>query len=324
MVEKANLGGTEPKPDRLLKTASGAETGVSEKERSKQRLWYLKSKGSVEGPFPSGGIRRSLLLGRCGPDDQVSVDKESWARISDVPEVMPQEMRLAENEQDPVLLRARLREDERSGRDRRRNGKGRPSAPERRRTEPALSARHREAKTELRQISREKEMPVRSLLVVGLLVVTAIGYGLYLGGPETPPDPDCSLPPAARVDWRNCKMDNLAADGVNLDQANLGNGSFRRSHFTGTRLNAADLRYSDLSDADLSHAELREANMKGATLRNSDLSYADLSAADMRYTDLTGANLGGSALTGATLDYAIWTDGRACAKGSLGICIQTR
>lgn len=296
---------------------------MDEKEPSKQPLWYIKSTTKVEGPFPSGGIRRSLLLGRFAPDDQISLDKVTWQAISEVPEVMPPEMRRAVKDGDPELLRARLREDERSGRERRVSSAGRSPMDERRRAEPELIERHREAKTALRQISRERAVPVAGIVVVGLLVLLTIGYGLYLGGPQTLPDPICSLPPAAGVDWHNCRLDSLIADTADLEGANLGNASFRHSNFSAARLNGADIRYTDLSNADLSHAELREADMKGSALRNADLSYADLTGADLRYADLTGANLGGTVLTGARLDHAIWPDGHKCPERSLSNCPET-
>ena len=297
---------------------------MSEKEPSKQPLWYVKSTAKVEGPFPSGGIRRSLLLGRFTPEHQISEDQVTWQAISEVPEVMPPELRQAAPGGATELLRARLREDQRSGRERRVNSAGRTPGDDRRRAEPALVEKHREAKTALRQISQERAVPFAGIGVVGLLLLLTIGYGLYLGGPQTLPDPICSSPPAAGVDWHNCRSDNLIADTADLEGANLSNAWFRYSKLSGARLNSADIRYTDLSNADLSHAELRAADMKGSALRNTDLSYADLTGVDLRYADLTGANLGGSVLTGARLDHAIWPDGRKCPEGSLGNCPERR
>ncbi|MCB1870231.1 MAG: pentapeptide repeat-containing protein [Gammaproteobacteria bacterium] len=297
---------------------------MSVKEPGKQTLWYVKSKGEIEGPFPGGGIRRSLLLGRFTLQDQVSVDKVVWTQIADVPQVMPHEMKQAQNDGNVELVRARLREDERTGLDRRKAREGRLPMEERRQAEPQLMERHREAKTALRQSAQENDFPLAGMGVVVLLVVAAIGYGLYLGGPEQLPDPDCSSPPVAGVDWHNCRSENLVADAADLEGANLGNVSFRDSGFTGARLIRANLRYADLSGSDLSHAELREADMKGATLRNTDLSYTDLTATDLRYADLTGANLGGAVLTGALLDHALWSDGRKCAERSVGNCLESR
>ncbi|MCP4287701.1 MAG: pentapeptide repeat-containing protein [Gammaproteobacteria bacterium] len=293
---------------------------MSKNEYIKRQLWYVKSNGKVIGPFPSGGIRRSMLLGRFTRKDQVSVDKANWDRVGDIPELMPPEMRKAGHDDDAELLAARLREDERSGLDRRVDSKDRLPQEERRRVEAALVERHREAKTALRQLGRKKDLPVMGMLIIGMLTLIAIGYGVYLGAPDLLPDPDCSSDPAAGVDWHNCRLDNLVADTADLEGANLGNASLMYSRFSGARLNTSDIRYADLSGSDLSHAELREANMKGTMLRNTDLSYADLSGADLRYANLTGANLGGTVLIGAQLDHAIWPDGRECAEGSVGNC----
>ena len=93
---------------------------VPDKEQGKQFLWYVRRRNRVQGPFPSGSIRRFLLLGRVLLDDEVSLDKSDWRRLSEVPEVIPPEVRKAlENGTVASVLPAQLREDERSGRDRR-------------------------------------------------------------------------------------------------------------------------------------------------------------------------------------------------------------
>ena len=53
-----------------------------------------------------------------------------------------------------------------------------------------------------------------------------------------------------------------------------------------------------------------------------DLTGTDLRGAVLRRTNLMGADLFGANLTGADLTGATWTDGRTCALGSIGACIQ--
>lgn len=296
---------------------------MSEKEPSKQTLWFVMSKEKVVGPFPAGGIRRSLLLGRFALDDQVSTDKLTWEKIYDTPEVIPPEMRRSQEDRDGELLKAKLREDERSGIERRKSNEGRLPQSDRRQAEPPLIERHREAKTRLRHISQRRDIPTAGIVTAAILVLISIGYGLYLGTPELLPEPDCSASPVAGVNWRNCQMDNLVADAADLHGADLGNASLRNSSLSGVRLNNSDIRYADLGGSDLSHAELKDANLQGAGLRNTDLSYTDLSGAVLSYADMTGANLGGSILTGATFDHAIWPDGRKCLVGSVGDCLTS-
>lgn len=296
---------------------------MNEQEPSKQTLWYVLSKEKVVGPFPAGAIRRSLLLGRLALDDQISVDKQVWERIANTPEVIPPEMRRASEDPDSELLKARLREDERSGIERRRSSEGRSLQSDRRQAESPLIERHREAKTELRQINLKSDTPIVGIMTAAVLVAIALGYGLYLGTPDALPDPNCSSAPVAGVDWHNCKLDNLMADAADLQEANLGNASLRNSRLSGAQLSGADLRYTDLGGSDLSHAELKHANLQGAGLRNSDLSYTDLTDAVLSYADMTGANLGGSILTGARFDHTIWPDGRKCLVGSVGDCLSS-
>lgn len=76
----------------------------------------------------------------------------------------------------------------------------------------------------------------------------------------------------------------------------------------------------DLSGADLSGLNLHMANLSGSNLSYANLSNANLSNAWLTDANLTNANLSKTDLSGATLDGAIWTDGKRCADGSMGIC----
>jgi len=53
-----------------------------------------------------------------------------------------------------------------------------------------------------------------------------------------------------------------------------------------------------------------------ANLQKVNLLDADLSGANLR-----GANLSGAILIQAKFDNATWTDGRVCAKHSIGECL---
>jgi len=298
-------------------------------EKGKQKLWQVRRKGAVKGPFPSGTLRGFLLVGRISLDDEVSCRQDQWQSVRDVPEVIPPEVRKALAEGDPnAILLFRLREDERNGRDRRRDQAEkdiwRRRREDRRRQEPQIMQRHRLARIRLLEAARWTGIPLPGLLVSGLVVVLTIGSGIYLGAPPVIPDPDCSASPQAWVNWRNCRLDDLRAESRDLEDALLNNASLREARMSGSRLNRINLQYADLSGADLSHVELKQAKMKGVALRNADLSYADLSGSELSFADLSGANLGSAVLDGARLDNAIWIDGSRCAAGSVGGCIPVQ
>lgn len=297
-----------------------------ESDSAKQKLWYVRRDGQIRGPYPSGGVRRFVLLGRVVPEDEVSLDRESWQPVSMVPEVIPPEVRRAlEEGKTDQLIASRLREDERNGRERRvaaddrefrRRRKG-----ERRQAELEIMQNHRQAKTDLLERRGKRPLPLFSMVTIGALVLLAIGFGIYLGAPAPLPDPDCDGKPAPGVNWRNCKLDGIELEAAELDGARLNNGTFRRAMLSGAKFNDSDMQYVDLTESDLSYAELKRASMKGATLRHTDLSYADLSEADLSFADLTGANLGGARLHQVRLDNAIWINGVICQPGSLGNCL---
>jgi len=297
----------------------------NDNEKTKRRLWFVRRDGEVKGPYPSGGVRRFVLLGRVRMEDQVSQDRKRWQRVADVPEVVPPEVRkaLAEGDVEQLIV-PRMREDERNGRERRvhsddevyrQRRKG-----ERRQAELEIMQQHRKAKTDLVERRQKRPLPLAGILVTGTLVLLAIGSGFYLGAPPAIPDPDCQAQPAPGVNWRNCRLDGVMLEGVDLNGALINNGRMQQARLSGSQINRGQLDYLDLSQADLSYAELRQTSLKGATLRGADLSYADLSGADLSFADLTGANLGGARLEQARLDNAIWIGGEQCGPDSLGGC----
>lgn len=297
----------------------------NETEQGKQRLWYTRRDETVKGPFPSGTIRRFVVLGRVLLEDEVSSDQQEWLLVKDVPEVVSPEIRKAIIEGDRALLMsARMREDERTGRERRtayddiKYAQRRQA--ERRRSEPVLLKKHRSAKTDLRELKRQRSLPAMGMIVAAFLVIAAIGYGLFIGAPPGAPEPDCAAPASPGINWRNCRLDGLQAESADLRGATLNNAKLREARFSGANLSAGDLQYADFSGADLSYTDLSGALMKGAELQGSDLSNADLSNTDLSFSNLTGANLGGADIATTRFDNAIWIDGAHCAEGSVGGC----
>jgi hypothetical protein len=297
----------------------------NETEKGTQRLWFVRRDGKVRGPFPSGTVRRFVLVGRISPGDEVSNDRKSWQAVAQVPEVLSPEVRKALKEGDLAsLLPAQMREDERTGRERREKSEDAKYAGrrkgERRQGETDVAKGHREAKTNLRELRSQRTLPVSGILAIGLLISLAVGYGFYIGAPEAIPEPDCLAKASPGVNWRNCRVESLEAESADMDGALLNNGVFPGARLSGSRINNADLQYADLSRADLSYVEFRGSLLKGANLARGDLSYADLSGADLSFSNLTDANLGGARLEGAIFDHAIWLDGRKCQPGSVGGC----
>lgn len=85
--------------------------------------------------------------------------------------------------------------------------------------------------------------------------------------------------------------------------------------FVGAKLEEANLKGLNLSGADFRGADLEKANLQGT-----NLSGCNFKNADLEEVNLKGANIKGASFAGAELEYAIWTDGRVCAEGSVGGC----
>lgn len=153
---------------------------------SNKQLWYTRRDKEVRGPFPAGLITRYILLGRIIEEDELSVDQVSWQSVSEMPELIPEEMKLdlsiPENQE--KLRIARMREDEREATDRRSKqsdgnsaGNHKRSGVDRRKNEPSEVWRHREIKDQLLASLREKEKESYiSRIVWGSFVLTVIAF----------------------------------------------------------------------------------------------------------------------------------------------------
>ncbi len=293
----------------------------------KQPLWYVRRGDTVQGPFPCGTVRRFVLLGRVRMSDDVSTDQKSWKLVSLVPDVIPPGVRKAVKEGNlERLIPAHLREDERTGMERRSdkddlNFQERRSG-ERRQDEPELLQKHREAREQLKQLQeqKQKKRPYMGILFTSLLIVVLIGGGLYLGAPQLIAEPDCNAIPAPGVNWRNCHLDMIQAEGADLSGALINNALLRQANFSGGNFKGGDLMYAIMSGSNLSYAEFTNAKMKGIDLQHTDLTYADMSGADLSFANFRKANIGGVNFTDAILDNAIWIDGTTCLSGSIGDC----
>lgn len=57
-----------------------------------QPQWYVQKGSRVQGPFSSDEVGRFLLLGRVRNTDRVSRDGELWEPVTQVPELIPEEL----------------------------------------------------------------------------------------------------------------------------------------------------------------------------------------------------------------------------------------
>ncbi len=289
----------------------------------KHRLWYLKNGNETVGPFPSGLIRRHLILGRLRESDEISPDGDFWGRVDNFPELIPDELVLAAAGNPETLIQARLREDERQPGDRRQRQGQAPDDrrnSDRRRTENELAVHHRLQRASLKTPSRKPSQLVVTL--VGFLLLVGVLLAYYtLPGTQLPiQSRSCNDTPKPAVNWSNCALSGLQAVATDLRQANISNAQLVGADFRGANLEQSNMAYSDLRMAKLQKARLGAANLIGASLRGADLSEADLRGADLSYVDLTDARLDSAVLTGARLAKAIWIDGKVCAADSMGRC----
>ena len=76
--------------------------------------WYVQKGSRVQGPFSTNEVGRFLLLGRVRNTDRVSRDGELWEPVTQVPELIPEELlNLQSDEGWNKFLTVRRSEDER-------------------------------------------------------------------------------------------------------------------------------------------------------------------------------------------------------------------
>ena len=90
--------------------------------------------------------------------------------------------------------------------------------------------------------------------------------------------------------------------------------------FSGKNLSGLNLTGLDFTGANLKGADLAGANLERADFQESNLERADISGANLRSASLRLANINAAKLDGAVLDGGIWSDGRTCPAGSIGVC----
>lgn len=135
--------------------------------------WYVQKGSRVQGPYSTHEVGRYLLLGRVRNTDRVSRDGELWEPITQVPELIPEELLDLDTDIGwQRYISARSREDQRT--------ESNVVAPDRRADSDAMQEQIREDWT----VNRQNDIhgAGASALPWSLLGITlgALGIVLYL------------------------------------------------------------------------------------------------------------------------------------------------
>lgn len=312
-----------------------------------RQLWYTRRGHKIRGPFPSALITRYLLLGRVTETDEISIDQINWIPVSDVPELIPEELKADMN--DPVmrerLIMAKYREDERQYGDRRAHQddteKDQRAGRDRRRREPAEVIQHRAVRTEVLKAGRTNKETSTKRIIFLLLSIVVITVMVLIYKPESKTVVlNCDSTPGPHSIWNNCNLEGVILSQLDLSESKIRNANLIGAKINNTLLKGSDLAYTNLATAQLIDSDLHQAIMLGTVLRNADLSRTNLAnanlsyavleganlsdvslkQADLRFADLTGANVTRTDFSGADLTNAVWVDKSICASGSIGQC----
>ena len=139
-----------------------------------EQQWYIQKGARIQGPFSTSEVGRFLLLGRVRNTDRVSRDGELWEPVTQVPELIPEELLDLDTDHGwNRFLGARAVEDERQQQQ---------VAQERRNPEVEITEELRDEWLSDGTSDSEQKMPAQSVLPWSLLGITlaALGVVLYL------------------------------------------------------------------------------------------------------------------------------------------------
>lgn len=281
-----------------------------------QSLWYLRHEGKIVGPYPPPQVEELLRSGEIFGDWEISLDERDWLLLKESEQFFTQEatsradqtagkMAWAEERQRARARWQGVNEDEPVPRD--------VEIDESRRLALGLDQQHTE-----RLVSAERaRRPSWLIGLMALLALAVVGVAVWWGQNVKPIQAalnqavNCAAPAAEGVNWSGCDKRGAALAGARMRNARLD-----RTRLEDARLAGAVLEYASAVGANLRNADLRGAKLTAADLSGADLSGADLSGANLRY-----ASISNTQLFGTRLDHVVWSDGRACAAGSVGECL---
>jgi hypothetical protein len=279
-----------------------------------QPLWYLRHADKIIGPFPPPRVEELLRTGEVTGDWDISLDEQDWLPLAESGQFAgPDKPRKTQHAADQAAwIEERLRARERW------RGDEAPVAHDAVIDEARRQALGRDqARTDSLVVAERGRRPSLLIGVLALLALGGVGVVVWLGQ-STKPIPaalnqvvNCAASAGAGINWNGCDKQGAVLAGALLRNAHLERTRLEDAHLAG-----AILEYASAVGANLRNADLRGAKLTAMDLTGADLSGADLSGANLRYAVVKDA-----LLAGTRLDQAVWSDGRACATGSVGSCL---
>ncbi len=126
----------------------------------------------------------------------------------------------------------------------------------------------------------------------------------------------------SNLSLRQANLYKINLYGASLEGADLVRANLEQAYLVTTNLFRAGLADATLRRANLIRANLNRANLVRANLEGAYLQKALLQKAHLEDANLFMANLKGANLEDANLERATWVDGRYCAEGSIGKCVD--
>ncbi len=272
---------------------------------SHNAFWYWKKNGKVKGPFAKGLIQQYILLGRIHGKDLVSQNKESWCKVSSVPDLISDKIKHKGNNNNTERLEAAKR-----------------WADDREEARGEYKANFNQRKN-ITHIGIHTRSPYTLILVI-ILLMFGLWFIFYFTPEKSAEQIDCQAKPTVKIRFDNCRLSGQNFANLDMQYASLKNTHMHNTNLSQTILSHSQMKYSQLNNSNLTgtkldYADLTAASLTDAVLHNTDLSYANLS-----YANLNGAKVNNIIITGTILSKTIWFNGKVCSSASIGRCLISK
>ena len=234
-----------------------------ERDKSHEKIWYVKKGPKVYGPFSAARVRNLLMESKLELGDQVSRNKKDWVYMSQQPEVVPLQMR------NPDAFSDKDATDD---------------------LDPGKKG------------SFWLPVIVIVLIIAGGISASIfLNQGQTVNQADCTATPTagvnwngCNM---LGITAENLSLDGLSAASAKLTGSKFSGSSIKSANLSYANFDNAELSYVDFSDSVLKGASMRNADMTYVVLNNVDMRYADMTGAKIGGLQINNARLSGAIWT---------------------------
>ncbi len=127
-------------------------------------------------------------------------------------------------------------------------------------------------------------------------------------------------PRVFNLNFRKSEMLNSSFDKVFLSEVDFSDSKITSTIFLDTVLEACNFYNTNIKDSEFTNSKLTNINFLGFKIATSKFNNVSFINCNLKGVNFQGSEFNNVSFDGSDLSGAIWTDGRICATGSIGVC----